>query len=171
MSEIKDVCNTDQVCFYLPHHEVIKKSTTKLQIVYDGSAKSDSGVSVNKLQYVGARIQEDLISILLRFRQNSVAICGDIVKMYRQVWIKQEHSPFQRILWRSNPADEVREHNLNTVTFGLASSPFLAVRCLKQLPLECGEHFSEVSQVIARDFYVDYLIFGSSSVQEAVNLC
>ncbi|XP_050296340.1 uncharacterized protein LOC126736152 [Anthonomus grandis grandis] len=82
----------DEVSFFLPHHGVIKEdsSTTKLRVVYDGSAQSSSGVSINDLQYVGPKIQDNLLSILLRFRQNKVAFCADIAKMYRQIWLMDD---------------------------------------------------------------------------------
>jgi Putative peptidase (DUF1758) len=53
--------------YYLPHHFVIKNdsTTTKLRVVFDGSAKSSSGVSLNDCLMVGPTIQDDLLSLLL----------------------------------------------------------------------------------------------------------
>lgn len=58
--------------FYLPHHAVLNESssTTKLRVVFDGSCKSENGVSLKSLNdhlLVGPMIQEDLFSILVRF--------------------------------------------------------------------------------------------------------
>ncbi|XP_060529109.1 uncharacterized protein LOC132703705 [Cylas formicarius] len=114
-------------------------------------------------------IQEDIISILLRFRQHEVAFCANIAKMYRQVWVREDQRHLQRILWRENPAEEVKVYNLNTVTFGLTSSPFLAVRCLQELTKNCEQ--TQISKVIGKDFYVDNLISGASSIQEALQIC
>lgn len=168
VSEVRD----NEVAFFLPHHGVLKESstTTKLRVVYDGSARSDNGVSINDLQHVGPRIQEDLMSILLRFRQNKVAFCADIAKMYLQVWVKEDQRPLQRVLWRKDPSEEVQVFNLNTVVFGLTSSPFLAVRCLKQLALDFETNYPKATNIIKRDFYVDDLISGASSWEEAVEI-
>ena len=59
----------DQV-FYLPIHAVRKESstTTKVRAVFDASAKSSTGVSLNDLLLVGPTIHPLLIDVLLRFR-------------------------------------------------------------------------------------------------------
>ncbi|XP_050305065.1 uncharacterized protein LOC126742463 [Anthonomus grandis grandis] len=73
-----------KVAYYFPHHGVLneKSQTTKLRVVFDGSAQSDTGVSLNDIQCVGPVIQDDLLSIILRFRQYKVVIGADMVKMY-----------------------------------------------------------------------------------------
>jgi hypothetical protein len=57
----------EQSC-YTPHHCVFKElsTTTKLRVVFDGSAKSSTGVSLNGILAVGLKLQEDLQPILLR---------------------------------------------------------------------------------------------------------
>lgn len=46
----------------------------------------------------GPTIQQDLFSILTRFRLHKYVITADIEKMYRQVWIKPEDRKYQNIL-------------------------------------------------------------------------
>ena len=71
--------------FYLPHHCVLKESstTTKLRVVFDASAKTTSGVSLNDNLMLGPKVQKDLFDILIRFRFHKVALSADIAKMYR----------------------------------------------------------------------------------------
>ncbi|XP_055523022.1 uncharacterized protein LOC129717196 [Wyeomyia smithii] len=78
--------------FYLPHHCVLKpmSTTAKLRVVFDGSAESSSDVSINQAQIVGPTIQNDLISILLKFRSFRYALSADIPKMYRQLAYDKE---------------------------------------------------------------------------------
>lgn len=54
--------------YYLPHHAVIKETilTTKLRVVFDASARSSTGLSLNDVLMVGPTIQEDLFSVLER---------------------------------------------------------------------------------------------------------
>lgn len=61
---------SDNANYYLPHHGVLRESstTTKLRTVFDASAVTTSGISFNEIQMVGPTVQDDLLSILLRFR-------------------------------------------------------------------------------------------------------
>jgi hypothetical protein len=79
----------NQPHYYLPHHPVIRNSstTTKMRVVFDGSSKSSSGLSLNDLLYVGPTVQPDLYSIVLRFCTHHICFTADIAKMYRQVLI------------------------------------------------------------------------------------
>jgi hypothetical protein len=72
-------------CYYLPHHPVFKESssTTKTRVVFDGSAKTSNGLSLNDILQVGATVQPGLYSIVLRFRTHQVCFTADIAKMYR----------------------------------------------------------------------------------------
>ncbi|XP_022827330.1 uncharacterized protein LOC111357037 isoform X1 [Spodoptera litura] len=153
---------------YLPHHSVLKESrtSTKLRVVFDASAKTKSGKSFNDIQMVGPTIQDDLLSILLRFRQHKIVISADIEKMYRQTLVHVSNRPLQKILWRAEPTHPLKEYTLNTVTYGTSSAPFLATRCLLQLSEECSDPSTKFS--IARDFYVDDFLSGGSSVSEVL---
>ncbi|XP_023289526.1 uncharacterized protein LOC111674256 [Orussus abietinus] len=86
--------------YYLPHHAVLKQTstTTKLRVVFDGSAKTTSGLSLNDVQRVGPTVQDDLFSIILRFRKHTFVISADITKMYRQINVYKAERDFQRIL-------------------------------------------------------------------------
>ncbi|KAJ8973663.1 hypothetical protein NQ317_005381 [Molorchus minor] len=97
--------SNDQISFYSPHHGVLKEDSvsTKLRVVFNSSAPSSTGVSYNDLQMAGPKLQDDLICILLRFRQHRLVVSGDIAKMYRQVLVDEEFKPLQLILWRPNP--------------------------------------------------------------------
>ena len=121
--------------YYLPHHAVIKADslTTKTRGVFDGSAKTSTDVSLNDTFMIGLTIQDDLFPIVTRFRSHPVALTADIEQMYRQIWVSENDRFYQKILWRSSPNDPIKTHSLNTVTFGTACAPFLAVRTLHKL--------------------------------------
>lgn len=91
--------------FYLPHHPVFKEAstTTKLRVVFDASAKSQSGFSLNDKLLVGPTIQQPLFEILLRFRKHRFVFTADIEKMFRQVWMNRKDIDYQRIVWREEP--------------------------------------------------------------------
>ncbi|XP_043262458.1 uncharacterized protein LOC122403168 [Colletes gigas] len=158
-------------CYYLPHHGVTKftSQTTKLRVVFDGSATTTSGISLNDTLYTGPKIQDDLLYILLRFRIHRYVLTGDIEKMYRQFFVRQEDRKYQRILWRDS-SGKINTYQLNTVTFGLSAAPYLAIRCLTQLARDEGHRFPLASKILTRDFYVDDALTGASTVQETLHI-
>ena len=56
---------------------------------------------------------------------------------------------------------------MNTVTYGTAAAPFLAVRCLKQIALDIESRHPELSEIICRDFYMDDLITSVDTLEQA----
>ena len=100
--------------FYLPHHVVVKTSslTTKTRVVFDGSCKSSTGISLNECMMVGPTIQEDLFSIIIRFRTFIYVLTADIEQMYRQIQIHDSHRIFQKVFWRENPEDPIKIYTL-----------------------------------------------------------
>ena len=154
--------------FYLPHHAVLKTSsqTTKLRVVFDGSAKSSSGQSLNDLLLCGPTLQDDIFTHLCRLRFYPIVLLADVEKMYRQVFIDPEHRNFLKILWRDSPDEPIVEYRLTTVTYGTKPASFLAIRALKQLAIDNAEKFPIASHVISRDFYVDNLMTGVNTLEQ-----
>ncbi|XP_033218219.1 uncharacterized protein LOC117173687 [Belonocnema kinseyi] len=158
--------------YFLPHHAVVKESsiTTKTRVVFDGSAKTSTGISLNDTLMVGPTIQEDLFSILARFRTFLYAMTAGIQQMYRQIRVAQDNSLFQKILWRPDPSEPIKIYSLNRVTFGTACAPFLAIRTLHKLADDERESYPIASAILKRDFYVDDLLTGAHTLQEALEL-
>ncbi|XP_076660916.1 uncharacterized protein LOC143364466, partial [Halictus rubicundus] len=112
--------------YYLPHHGVVKvtSDTTKLRVVFDGSATTNSGIALNDALHTGPKIQDDLLHILLRFRIHRYVLTGDIEKMYRQFLLSRDE----------------------------------------------GHRFPQAGKILLRDFYVDDVLTGTSTIEEALSL-
>lgn len=165
--EIDD--HPDMLKYYMPHHAVLRphSTSTKLRVVFDASAKDSSGLSLNDVLQVGPTVQSDLISILLRFRKHRFVLTADIQKMYRQVRVDPNQTSLQRIFWRESPAEKLRVLELSTVTYGTAAAPFLATRSLVQLCDDEGDKYPLGKHVVHDDCYVDDVLSGADSVEEA----
>ena len=161
-----------QVSYYLPMHGVHKESssTTKLRVVFDGSAPSSTDVSLNDLLAVGPTLHPILDSILLKFRTYRVALTGDISKMYWEVMLSPPDRQLHRFLWRPQPDQPVLDYCMNRVTFGVASSPYLAVRTLQQTATNFCKEASSASWHVTQSFDVDDLLAGADTVAQAVEL-
>lgn len=146
--------------YYIPHHCVLKQNSvsTPCRIVFDASMKTENGISLNDILYTGPKLQNDIIAILLNFRLFSIAITADIRQMYRQINVLECHRPFQRILWRFDTNDPILVYQLNTVTFGVKSSPYLSLRTIKQLTHDEAHIYPQAVNLIKRNLYVDDLI-------------
>ncbi|CAH2109138.1 unnamed protein product [Euphydryas editha] len=159
-------------CYYLPHHAVVRPEniSTKLRVVFDGSATPDNGKSLNEELLIGPSILQDIRNLITRWRQHKICLIGDIMKMYRQILISKEDRDYQRILWRKSPKDPVKEYRLLTVTYGTSSAPFLAMRTLHQLADDEAVNFPQESAIIKSDIYMDDLMTGASTEEDAIRL-
>ncbi|XP_025993937.2 uncharacterized protein LOC113004546 [Solenopsis invicta] len=157
---------------YLPHHGVLREasSTTKLRVVFNGSATGSCGESLNRSLLVGPNLLPPLADVLLRWRLHRYVLATDVEKMYRQILVHPEDRDLQRILWRYSARDEVAEFRLNTVTYGLACAPFLAMRTLRQLADDEADNYPLAARALYRDVYMDDVLTGASSLEEAFEL-
>ncbi|XP_055543399.1 uncharacterized protein LOC129728947 [Wyeomyia smithii] len=164
MVEVHDHLDT---CYFLPHHAVYKESsfTTKIRVVFDASAKTTSGISLNDALEVGPTVQNDLITILLRFCCYPVVLTADIPIMYRQVQVHKDDRKYQRILWL-NANNDVRTFELTTVTYGCASAPYLATRTLMQLAKDEAHELPLAAKIIRENSYIDDFLTGGNTEHE-----
>ena len=160
------------ISYYLPMHSVTKQSSTstKLRVVFDGSAASTSGVSLNQSLMIGPTLHPTLGAILIKFRSYPIAVTADISKMYREVSLSPQDKDLHRFLWRPTPQDSIQDYRMTRVTFGVSASPYLAVRTLQQAATDHGEGRPGASRHILESFYVDDLLAGADTPQEAIIL-
>lgn len=158
--------------YFLPHHGVVKaqSSTTKLRVVFDASAKTSSGVSLNEILMTGPKLQNNICDILLQFRLQTIVFSCDIRQMYRQIVIHPDDQKFQLILWRNKPTLPLSVFKLTTVTYGMNCSPYLAIKVLKQLAEDEGTNFPHAAEVLRNNSYVDDIVAGASTEDEALEL-
>ncbi|XP_026462659.1 uncharacterized protein LOC113365281 [Ctenocephalides felis] len=124
--------------YYLPHHPVIKEyGTTKLRVVFDASAKTSNNISLNDILHTGPKLQQELISILIRFR-----------------------------CWKCDPKEDIRCYKLTTVTYGTSSAPYLAIRVLNKLAEDEESSTPVAADIIKQDCYVDDIITGANSITD-----
>lgn len=127
-------------------------------------------MSLNGAQFVGPKLQRDLSETLMRFRRHRIAISADIKKMFRQVKLAQDQWNLQRIFWRKNKHEPLKEYWLITVIYGLAASPYLAFRTMLQGAAELENKFPLAVETIRNDFYVDDMVSGAETCSEAIKL-
>ena len=168
----QEMCTPVQQSYYLPMHAVYKasSSSTKLRVVFDASCPTSTGVALNHILAAGPTLHPNLDKILIRFRSYRVALSGDIGKMYREVLLSEPDRQLHRFLWRSHPDQPIHDYCMNRVTFGVTSSPYVAVRTLQQTAMDFSPASSLASWHVCQSFYVDDLFAGADSVPLAMQL-
>ncbi|XP_076247814.1 uncharacterized protein LOC143187487 [Calliopsis andreniformis] len=155
--------------YYLPHHGVFREAstTTKLRVVFNGFMPSSNGRSLNVFLLQGPNLLPNLADALLRWRRHVFVFSADIEKMYRQILVQPEDRKWQRIVWRPTPDSTAVNYELNTITYGLACAPYLAIRCLRRLAEVEEQRYPRGAQIIRRDIYVDDVLTGADTLPEA----
>ncbi|XP_062541721.1 uncharacterized protein LOC134209722 [Armigeres subalbatus] len=168
MRKVEEDPKPTKRCF-LPFSPVVKEAstTTKVRVVFDASCKTASGLALNEVLLVGPVIQQSLRSIILRSCMKQILLVADVEKMFRQILVHPEDRPFQSILWRPSPLEEVCVYELNTVTYGTKPASFLATRTLTQLAMDEGERYPLAAQAITEDTYMDDVITGCDNLEDA----
>lgn len=138
--------------YHLPHHGVV--TSEKFRVVFDAGCITDEDISLNDAQLVGEKLQRDLPEIVMRFRRFKVAVSADVKQMFRQVEIDRKYWDLQRVFWRENEDEPIKEYWLTTVTYGLASSPHSAVRTLIEGAKSMEETFPK--EVFSRSRIVEH---------------
>lgn len=156
--------------YYLPHHAVIKpeSTTTKVRVVFNASSATSNGLSLNNILHIGPVLQNDLTILILKWRFFQYVFNGDITKMYRQILVHPDHTPFQRILFRRNPDDVIQDYELKTVTFGVNCAPYLAIRTIMQIADDVQPYYPIASEILRNSMYVDDALVGAHSIPAAI---
>ena len=152
---MKQAAQRNGITFHLTRFSRVAAVQDALALFFDGSYRSSDGLSLNDTLLVGPTIHQDLYSIVLRFRTYQIAFTVDIAKMCRQVRVHENERKLQRILLRMSAEELLRTYELSTVTYGTASAPYLAIRCLQQLAEDESKDFSLAPETLTNNFYVD----------------
>ena len=160
---------------YLPHHPVIRqdKTTTKIRVVFDASAKDRSGTSLNSCLYTGPCLLKTVAEIVTRFRLYPIALTSDIEKAFLMISVWPPDRDALRFLW----PDDVNAHSAQTViyrfarvVFGVSCSPFLLNATLKRHIEGYFESHPEVCSRLMSSLYADDVNTGGYTEAEVIEL-
>ncbi|XP_072021165.1 uncharacterized protein [Amphiura filiformis] len=158
--------------WYIPHHGVIHPRKNKLRVVYDCAA-TYKGFSLNKELLQGPDLTSNLHGVVMRFRQEPVALMGDIEAMFHQVEVSRKDRDLLRFLWWQEGDIErpVEEYRMCVHPFGATSSPAIANFALRRTAEAASSQYSqEVIDTMLHNFYVDDCLRSVPTESEAVSL-
>ena len=153
--------STEGKWWYIPLHGVYSENKpNKIRVVF-GCSTEYQGRSLNNELMSGPDLTNQIIGVLIRFRQEPIAIMADIELMFYQVRVPEKHQNFLRFLWwENNNLDcEPSYHQLCVNVFGGTSSPSCCNFALKQTSTDNVEEFGSAAvQTLQRTFYVDDML-------------
>ena len=83
--------------------------------------------------HIGPTLQQDLVVSILKWRLYKIVFNADIIKMYKQIQLNPSHRPYQRIFFRKSVNELIQDYELQTVTFGVNGTHYLAIATLHKI--------------------------------------
>ena len=157
---------------YISHHAVVRpeKKSTPVRIVFNSSAIFQ-GHCLNEYWMKGPDLLNNLFGVILRFRENAVAVSGDISKMYHRVLIPEADQHIHRFLWRNmETARDPDVYVKNVLTFGDKPAPAMALTALRKTADEEASSYPEAAKALKKNTYVDDICDSVPSVPKAKQL-
>ncbi len=154
--------------WFIPHHIVHQNG--KDRIVFNCSFQHQ-GQSLNSQLLPGPMLGPSLLGVLLRFRQHTVAVSGDIKAMFHQVRLLAKDKPVLRFLWRNMCRDQEPEiYEWQVLPFGTTCSPCCAIYALQRSAQEHQNDQVSLVNIVENSFYVDNCLHSTSNSDEAKEL-
>ena len=171
--ETKETSPEDAPVWYLPHHPVMSPHKPgKVRIVFDCAAKH-RGVSLNDVVSQGPDLTNNLLGVLLRFRQHPVALMSDIEAMFHQVRVPAEQRDTLRFLWWKDGDLDLQPsvYRMCVHLFGGTWSPSACSYALRQTANhKQDDSQDEAANAILHNFYVDDCLVSVESEESGKKL-
>lgn len=154
--------------WYLPHHVVHHNG--KGRLVFNCSYQHD-GQTLNSQLLPGPILGPSLLGVLLRFREHTVAISGDIKAMFHQICLLPEDKPLLRFLWRAmKKEEEPSVYEWQVLPFGTTCSPCCATYALQRHVKDNSQGNEDILDTIEMAFYVDNCLKSLTCANDARDL-
>ncbi|KAG1669999.1 hypothetical protein GQR58_017185 [Nymphon striatum] len=167
---LEEVDNQNRI-WYLPHHAVINdKKPGKLRIVFDCASKYKDK-SLNDRCMQGPNLTNNLLDVLLRFRQYQYAVQADVKAMYHQIKVPIEDKDVLRFLWYNGHS--LVHYRMTSHLFGgvwCSSVATYALRRTVKLASMNSKVDPFIDKVINDSFYVDDCLVSSATEALAIKV-
>ena len=163
----KEAKACSEITNYIPHHSVLNiNKPGKVRVVFDAAAKFRN-TSLNNNLFPGIDLLNNLISVLLRFREGQYAVIADIEKIFHQIRVNAKDTNALHFLWRANPQCNMEDYTMLVHVFGKVDSSYCANWALRNTSTDSE---LDVKNAIQRNFYMDDFLKSLSNVNDLINL-
>ena len=116
---------------------------------------------MNKRLLSGPDLTNQVVGILVNFREDYVEIMADTEAMFYQVFVANQHRSLLSFLWWENGdiKRQPQEYHMNVYVFGGISSPSCSNYALRRTARDNNVKYDpEVAETLRSNFYVDDLL-------------
>ena len=168
----EEAAAVSNITWYIPHHAVTNPNKPgKVRVVFDPAAKYN-GTSLNDQLLQEPCLTNDLIGVLIRFREEEVVFSADVEGMFYQTNVTPSDTDALRFLWwPGSIEDRPEDYKMLVHIFRAKSSPCCANKALNKTAQDNEDNYlQEVVQTVRRNFYVDDVFKSVPRTQQAVRL-
>ena len=158
--------------YYIAHHAVFKpeSKSTPCRIVFNSSANIKGHV-LNDYYCKGPDMLNTLIGILIRFRENYIAIVGDVSKMFHSIKIPLQDQMTHLFLWRNLETNrEPDTYAMTAVNMGDRPSATIAITALKKTAEMSETEYPIACKAIKNNSYMDDIIETTNNTRMAIKV-
>lgn len=169
----EEILGWSSAVFYISHLAVNnpRSNSTPVRIVFN-SSQVYQGMSLNSCLAKGPDCyMNNLIGILLRWREEQIAFVGDIRKMFNSIHLKPLEQHCHRFLWRDLITDRDPDTYVMTrVNMGDTPAPAISTEAVYKTAEMFESDSPKAANLLKKSSYVDDLIDSQPSLPEAVVL-
>ncbi|CAH0404948.1 unnamed protein product [Chilo suppressalis] len=156
--------------WYLAHFGVQNPNKPgKLRLVFDEAGRVDN-ICLNDYLITGPDLYNSLFGIMLRFRENKIAIIADIKDMFLRIKVRKEDQNVCRFLWQESTDSPIKHCVMQSLIFGATCSPFIAQFIKNKNALKYEDSFPDAVKIILNNHYMDDCLYTVNNEQMAIKL-
>ena len=158
--------------FYISHLAVLnpKSTSTPVRIVFN-SSQLFQGVSLNGCLAKGPDAYiNNILGVILRWREQQVALVGDIRKMYNSIHIEMLEQHCHRFLWRDLEAREPDVYSITRVNMGDRPAAAISAEAIYMTADMNATRYPEVARLLKLSTYVDDIVYSVPNMTKALEL-
>ena len=156
--------------FYISHLAVKnpRSQSTPVRIVFN-SSQMFKGISLNSVLAKGPDAYlNNLLGLLLRWREGAVAVVGDIKKMFHSVHLETTEQHCHRFLWRDLEVDRKPDiYMMLRVNMGDRPAPAICTEALYSTAEKFKSDSPEAAAALRQSTYVDDILDSFPDIQSA----
>ena len=163
---------------HIPWSIVVKEGneTTPARQVFNASAKTATGFSLNNILAKGENSLPKILHLLLRFSSKKHAFSADISMAYNSIKLRPEFFIYQKFLWKENldMADETIVMVIRTLIYGVICAGGMTTAGFNLVANYCMANFPqhwEAALVVLHSMYMDDVMHPTSSREESLRIC